>query len=122
MDPDPSSLYNIFLSQPFLSIDTFFYIFLILLISVVLYVLFWVSLVERYLTNLDIERVEEFEQNQFKSYKKLSFLYQRSNRFSVMFSISKLVLAIFITVTIYFILQRFNLNLFLDAGIIFFPS
>ncbi len=111
MDPDPSSLAYILLSQPpqaflvYLPLP----IFLLLLLSFVQ--LICLSLVQRYLAILDKEQLEKWEQQPF-IFDKLTHLYRRSHRISMSFNVTKLILAVTSAVLVYTLGFILNLNFY----------
>lgn len=118
MDPDPFSLYSVFLSHYLLFSFSAIQLFLVFITIGAFGVLGWLYSVERVLADVDVDFLEALKEGNEEEYYKLSKLYCKSNRLSTVFALAKIFLAVFIILCVYFVLGQLDLNVYLIASII----
>lgn len=106
MDPDPFSLPSILLTLRYSTFSAFslFYAALALL---GLLVLAGLALAENYLAQIDPEELERLEEEEPNTFKRLAACYQESNRLGIVFIVARLMVAVIVLVSLYFLLSPF---------------
>ncbi len=119
MDPDPFSLFPVLFSTPLFLVFSLFNVFVLLLIGLGLYLLFLISHTQLFLTTIDTEALEELEENDLISFKRLSFLYRNTNSISLSYAMAKGLLTTIVAYLLYFILSSVWVPFYLIFLIIF---
>lgn len=117
MDPDPSSLYSVLFSSLLFSVSISIIFFSFLAICA-LGLLGWLYSAEKAFGEIDEDILKNLESTYPKESNKLSKIYNNGNRLSAVFAVAKILLAVFVTLCLYIVLNALEVDFLIGIGII----